>query len=329
MRNFTYERATTLSGAIARLAATGAMPLAGGTELSNWMKEGIAAPSRLVDIRALPGLDRIAADSHGIHIGALARMSDVAAHETVKRDYPAISQALMASASQQIRNMATIGGNLMQRNRCPYFRAEIDLPCNKRRPASGCSALHGADRFTTIFARSSHCLAPHASDLAVALAALEAVIHVEGSEGARVIPFSQFYSTPGEAPDRETALLGNEIITAIEVPASPLTRRSSYLKIRERTSYEFALVSVAIGLAAQDGRITGIAIALGGVAPRPWRLPLAEQALPGTRLTDEAALRQGLDRAFNDARAGRHNGFKIELAKAAALRAIKSAGGQS
>lgn len=325
MQNFAYERATTLPAAIAATQAA-AMPLAGGTELLNWMKEGIATPDRLVDIGGLPGLDRIEATTTGLRIGALARMSDVAAHEDVLRFYPAIAEALLKSASQQIRNMATMGGNLMQRNRCPYFRAETELSCNKRRPGSGCAAIAGEDRFSVIFGRNGHCIAPHASDLAVALAAFDAVIHVGGPSGQRVIPFADFYLPPGADPARETVLDPGELITAITVPASRAARRSHYLKVRERASYEFALVSAAVGIDAENGVVRDVRIALGGVAPKPWRLHEAEEALAGVALADAAALRRALDAGFAGAQAGRHNEFKIELARRTALRAIQIAG---
>lgn len=329
MQNFSYERVSTLPRAIAAITRKAALPLAGGTELLNWMKEGIATPGLLVDISGLPGLDRIEANDDGLSIGALARMSDVAAHEDVVRDYPAVAQALRSSASQQIRNMATIGGNLMQRNRCPYFRAETELPCNKRKAGSGCAAIKGEDRFTVLFGRNEYCIAPHASDLAVALSALDATVHAEGPEGARAIAFADFYVPPGAGAARETSLDPGEIITAITVPASAAARHSHYLKVRERASYEFALVSAAVGLAAEMGRIREVRIALGGVAPKPWRLRETEEALAGVALDDEAALLRALDAGFAGAQAGRHNGFKTELARRTALRAIQIAGERS
>jgi xanthine dehydrogenase YagS FAD-binding subunit len=321
MQDFAYERATTLPAAIAAIADKGAMPLAGGTELINWMKEGIAAPGLVVDIGGLSGLDHIEADAKGLTLGALARMSDVANHATVKRDCPAITEALLKSASAQIRNMATIGGNLMQRNRCPYFRSEVELPCNKRRPGSGCAAMTGQDRFAVIFGHNNECIAPHASDLAVALAAFDATLRVEGEQGARSVAFADFYGTTGE-----TVLSPGEIITAIHIPASASARRSHYLKVRERRSYEFALVSVAAGLVSDNGRIREVRLALGGVAPRPWRLHRAESALQGVMLGDDEALRRAFAADFAGARTGRHNGFKTELALRAAIKAISIAG---
>jgi xanthine dehydrogenase YagS FAD-binding subunit len=327
MQSFTYTRASALPDVLAAISQPGGMILAGGTELLNCMKEGIVAPERLVDINGISGLDRIEITDRRLRIGALARMSDVAAHEAVARDYPVIAEALLKSASQQIRNMASMGGNLMQRTRCPYFRAEIELPCNKRRPGSGCSALAGEDRGMAIFGWSEACLATHPSDVAVALAALDAVVQVAGPDGARDIPFLDFHRLPGDAPEHETVLQPGEMITAIEVPASAAARRSHYLKIRERASYEFALVSAAVGLELDDGEIRGARIALGGMAAKPWRLSAAEQALQGIAVSDAAALRRAVDGAFGDARPRRHNGFKVELVKRTIVRALQNAGG--
>jgi xanthine dehydrogenase YagS FAD-binding subunit len=327
MQTLSYARASTVSDAVSAATQTGTTLVAGGTELLNWMKEGIVAPRRLVDLGDLAGLDRIEIDDRGITIGALARMSDVAEHDIVQRDYPVISQALLQSASPQIRNMASMGGNLMQRTRCPYFRAEVELPCNKRRPGSGCSALAGEDRFAAIFGTSDHCIATHPSDVAVALAALDAVVRVEGPEGARAIPIADFHRLPGDTPEHETELRQGEVITSISVPASTVAHRSHYLKLRERASYEFALVSAAVGL-AMDGRHIGEArVALGGVAPKPWRLRATERALRGVLVSDGAALRRALGTDFAEARPRRQNGFKLEMAKRAVVRALQVAGG--
>jgi xanthine dehydrogenase YagS FAD-binding subunit len=222
-----------------------------------------------------------------------------------------------------------MGGNLMQRTRCPYFRAEVELPCNKRRPGSGCSALAGEDRFAAIFGWSDHCIATHPSDVAAALAALDASVRAEGPDGARTIPLAEFHRLPGAAPERETELAPGEIIAAIEVPASAVARRSHYLKVRERRSYEFALVSAAVGLDLDGGRIREARVALGGVAPRPWRLRTAESALRGVALSDGSALGRALEADFAAARPRRGNGFKIELAKRAAVRALQTAGGMA
>jgi xanthine dehydrogenase YagS FAD-binding subunit len=327
MQTFAYARAATLSDAISAAAQPDTMVVAGGTELLNWMKDGIVAPGRLVDLNDLSGLDQIDAGDHGLRIGALARMSDIAGHWAVRRDYPALSQALLSSASPQIRNMASIAGNLLQRTRCPYFRAEIDLACNKRHPGSGCAALEGEDRFAAIFGWSERCIATHPSDLAVALVALDAVVRVAGPSGARQIPIGDLYRLPRDTPERETVLEAGELITAIEVPASTLARRSHYLKLRERASYEFALVSAAVALDLDGTHIRAARIALGGVAPKPWRLSDAEVALSDISLEDEPVLRTVLDAGFADARPRRHNGFKIELAKRAVIRALQNAGG--
>jgi xanthine dehydrogenase YagS FAD-binding subunit len=329
MQTFAYERAGALADALRAAAQPGTMVIAGGTELLNWMKDGIVAPGRLVDLNDLSGLDQVDAGDHAVRIGALARMSDVAGHQVVRRDYPALSQALLSSASAQIRNMASIGGNLLQRTRCPYFRAEIELPCNKRRPGSGCAALDGEDRFAAIFGWSQRCIATHPSDLAVALVALDAVVHVAGLGGARQIPIGDFHRLPADTPERETVLEAGELITAIEVPASALARRSHYLKLRERASYEFALVSAAVALDLDGPDIRAARIALGGVAPKPWRLGEAEVALRGISVEDEPAAWRILDASFTDARPRRHNGFKIELAKRALIRALQSAGGMA
>ena len=327
MQTFAYARAVTLPDAIGAAAQPDGMLIAGGTELLNWMKEGIVAPRQLIDINGISGLDRVEFNDGGLKIGALARMSDVAHHDAVTRDYPVVSQALLKSASPQIRNMASMGGNLMQRTRCPYFRAEIELPCNKRRPGSGCSALEGEDRGMALFGWSEACLATHPSDVAVAFAALDAVVHVEGPGGARTIPFGDFHRLPGDSPESETVLERGELITAIEVPASAVAQRSHYLKIRERASYEFALVSAAVGIDLEGQAIREARIALGGMAPKPWRLGGAEQALRGVTLSDTSAIRRALDGGFVEARPRRHNGFKVELAKRTIVRALQTAGG--
>ena len=329
MQLFAYERAQTLPGALSALRSPDTLAISGGTEILNWMKEGIVAPRRLVDINGLAGLDEIRAGETGLAIGALARMSDVADHEAVKRDYPALSQALLDSASPQLRNMASMGGNLLQRTRCPYFRAEVDLPCNKRRPGSGCAAMAGEDRGMAVFGWSEQCIATNPSDAAVALAALEAIVRVQGRNGERSIPVGDFHRLPGDTPERETTLAADELIVAIEVPASALARTSHYLKLRERASYEFALISVAVGLDLDGSTIRRARIALGGVAHKPWRLVRAETAFAGKSVGDDAGLRSAVDAAFGEARPRRNNGFKVELAKRAIVRATKTAAGAS
>jgi xanthine dehydrogenase YagS FAD-binding subunit len=325
---FAFAEAATLEDALTLVAEPGSQAIAGGTELVNWLKEGIEHPARLVDLNRVAGLDGIEPGPDGLRLGALARMSDVAGHDAVVRDYPAISQALLLSASPQLRNMASMGGNLLQRTRCPYFRAEVELACNKRRPGSGCSALEsGEDRGLAIFGGSDHCIATHSSDVAVALAALDAEVETQTAAGAgRRIPVVDLHRLPGEEPERDTVLEHGELITAIFVPASRAAKRSHYLKVRERTSYEFALVSVAVGLELDGARIVEARIALGGVAPKPWRLPAAERALGGVAMDDAAALRAAVEPSFAEATPGRRNGFKVELAKRAVVRAVQTAG---
>ena len=327
METFALAEASTLDEALALLAEPGTQAIAGGTELVNWLKEGIERPDCLVDLNRVPGLDGVEAGADELRLGALARMSDVAAHEAVARDYPAIAEALLASASPQLRNMATIGGNLLQRTRCPYFRAEVDLACNKRRPGSGCSALvSGEDRGLAIFGGSDRCIATHPSDLAVALAALDGRVDTEtAGGGGRTIAIADFYRLPGETPERDTILEPGELILAVVVPASALARRSHYLKVRERASYEFALVSAAVGVELDGSAIRAATVALGGVAPKPWRL--AGVALQGIEVEDDAGLRTALEPDFAAARPGQRNGFKVELARRAVVRALKTAGG--
>lgn len=326
MQPFVFSRAATLDEAVASTLA-GATPIAGGTELLNWMKEGIVAPVRVIDISRLPALDSIAVESNRLRIGALARMASVANDATVKREFPALAQALEKSASQQIRNMATMGGNLLQRTRCPYFRADVALACNKRQPNSGCSGIGGEDRSLAIFGGSDQCIATNPSDAAVALSALEAVVHVRGANGMREIALADLHRLPGKTPQQETSLAPGELIVEISVPRNQRTTRSIYLKIRERASYEFALVSAAAALDMDGDTIRDVRLALGGVAPKPWRLPSAEAALRGVSLRDVPAMRRSLEKDFQAARSGRHNGFKIELAQRTVIRALQLAGG--
>jgi len=326
MNSFSYQRAATVDDALAAGADAGSAYIAGGTEMLNWLKEGIVSPARLTDIDRLPDLRRVQLTSEGLYIGALARMSEVAVNPDVQQNYPVVSQALLKSASAQLRNMASMGGNLMQRTRCPYFRAETELPCNKRRPGSGCSALDGEDRALAIFGGSEACIATHPSDVAVALAALDAVVLLQSREGNRRVPLVDFHLLPGATPERETVLRPSELVVGIHIPTTPLARRSLYLKLRERASYEFALVSTAVALDANDGRIQEVKIALGGVAPKPWRLAAAERALRGLDLEDLSALRGAVDQGFADARPGKQNGFKIELAARLVVRGLQQAG---
>jgi xanthine dehydrogenase YagS FAD-binding subunit len=328
METFTYERITAPDVAVSVLRDDpAAILVAGGTELANWLKERIVRPARLLDINGLPGLDGIDVGPDGLRIGALVRMADLADDPQVRRDYPAIPEALSRSASQQLRNMATMGGNLLQRTRCPYFRADAELHCNKRRPGSGCAALIGTDRSQAIFGWSDSCIATHPSDVAVALAALDAEITLQGPAGARTVPVATFYRLPADEPERDTVIEPAELITAITVPPHPVARHSWYLKVRERRSYEFALVSIAAAVEVDDrsGTIREARVAVGGVAHGPWRMPSAEQALVGCAIADADALREALEDDFSQARPRRENGFKVELAKRAAVRTLQLA----
>ena len=301
--------------------------IAGGTDLLGLIKDRAALPERLLDINGLPDMARIEAlPDGGLRIGALARMSDVAADPEVRRRFPVITGALLSSASGQLRNMASIGGNIMQRTRCAYFRDEDDLPCNKRRPGSGCSALHGINRNQAIFGWSQDCAATNPSDLGVALAVLNASVVVRGSGGERSIALVDFYRLPGAAPENDTVLGRGDLIIAIGVPASVEGRTSHYLKLRDRESYEFALVSAAAAVATEGRRIRSARLALGGVAHKPWRLSAAEAALSGTSLDDGDALRSAISMSFAEARPLACNAFKVELAQRATLRAVQAAG---
>lgn len=327
MQPFDFEKARSKVDAVSILANDPeAAFVAGGTELLNWMKEGIENYGHIVDINSLP-LDRIDSGPGGLHLGALSRMSDVARHPEVRKKYPAISEALELSASPQLRNMATVGGNLLQRTRCPYFRAETVLPCNKRVLGIGCAALHGENRTHAIFGWSKSCVATHPSDLAVALTALDASLVVLGQKGEKRIPLTEFYVLPDDHPERETVLERGELITEISIPISDVSERSHYLKIRERASYEFALVSAAVAISLDEQkRILKARIALGGVAPKPWRLYSAENSLVGCAF-ETRSLRKALEDSFKEARPLEHNGFKIELAKRTIVRALQNVGG--
>ncbi len=324
MQSFSYARASTLPDVLAAGAQPETMFLAGGTELLNWMRLGIAAPERIVDIGRLEGLDRIEPlPDGGLRIGALVRLNDAAQHEAVMRDYPVLSQAILKAASPQLRNLATIGGNPVQRTRCAYFRSEDKLPCNKREPGSGCSALHGINDRHAIFGWTEACVAVQPADPPVALAALDAVFVTEHRDGGRRIPATEFHTLPDKRPQDHNVLRRGELITAIELPAP--AHRSAYLKIRERESYEYATVSAAAALEIDGSTIRRARIALGSVAHRPWRLKAAEERLAGTSIEDRAALRAAIEMSFADARPLSHNAYKIPLAKNAALRVIETA----
>jgi xanthine dehydrogenase YagS FAD-binding subunit len=328
MHQFTLSRPPDTSAAIAAHARdTHLAFIAGGTDLIGLMKDRVTLPERLLDINRLPDMAQIELLSDGgLRIGALARMSDVAAEPKVRSRFPVIAESLLFAASGQLRNMATIGGNIMQRTRCPYFRDEDDLPCNKRRPGSGCSARFGLNRNHAIFGWSDDCVATHPSDLAVALAALDANVLVRGPGGKRSIPFTEFHLLPGNTPERDNVLERGDLIVAIEVPARNEGHASHYFKLRDRQSYEFALVSAAAAVTAERRRIGLARIAMGGVAHKPWRLTAAESALRGVSLDDTGALETAIAASFAEARPLAHNAFKIELAQRVALRALETAG---
>jgi xanthine dehydrogenase YagS FAD-binding subunit len=324
MLPFSYARAAKVEQAIWIGAEPDTAFLAGGTELLNWLRLGIAAPARVLDISRLDGLDRIEAlPDGGIRIGALVRLNDAAQHVTVARDYPVLSQAILSAASAQLRNLATIGGNPLQRTRCAYFRADEKLACNKRTPGSGCAALHGHNDKHAIFGWTEHCVATQPSDPAVALAALDAVYVTEHRDGGHRIPATEFHTLPESHPERDNVLRPGELITAIEIPAP--ARRSAYLKVRERESYEYATVSAAVALDLDGGKIGRARIALGSVAHRPWRLRAAEHRLSGLAPDDPKAIRSAIESSFAEARPLSHNACKIPLARNAAIRALETA----
>ncbi|MFD7439279.1 FAD binding domain-containing protein [Streptomyces sp. NPDC059861] len=323
MHAIDYLRADTLETAIETLRDDpSSAPLGGGTTLIDLMKCGVAQPSRLIDLTHLPGLNTIVASESALLVGALARMSDVQAHPEVQQRWPAVSEALLRGASQQLRNMATIGGNLMQRTRCGYFRDPTFSECNKRSPGSGCAALNGENRGHAVLGTSDHCIATYPGDLAVALVAFDAMVHILGPDGPRTVPIDDFFLLPGDTPEQEHPLSQGELITAVEVPASPAARRSRYLKVRDRVSYEFAAASAAVGLEiADDGTVADARVALGGVAAKPWREPAVEAALLGRPAVPEL-FREAAALAASGARPWQHNAYKVELARRTAARAL-------
>jgi xanthine dehydrogenase YagS FAD-binding subunit len=330
MHPFSLSRASTAATAIAAHARDPALAfIAGGTDLLGLIKDRAALPEHLLDINGLPDMAGVQVTSDGrLRLGALARMSDVAVHAEVRR-VPVIAEALLSSASGQLRNMATIGGNILQRTRCPYFRDDDGLACNKRKLGSGCAARHGLNRSHAIFGWSEACVATHASDLAVALSVLDANVIVRGHSGERSIPFGAFHCLPDGRPERDTILDRGDLVVAVEVPVREEGRASHYLKLRDRQSYEFALVSAAVAVTTDGRRIRSARLALGGVAHKPWRLSAAETALSGASLDDITQLKAAIAVAFTDARPLAHNGFKVELAQRVALRALQTAGGRA
>jgi xanthine dehydrogenase YagS FAD-binding subunit len=324
MISFEYSRAGTIADAVRQMAASPAAKfVAGGTNLVDLMKMDVERPARLIDVSKLP-LDKVEdTAAGGLRIGALVRNSDLAYHPVVERRYPVLSSALLAGASAQLRNMASTGGNLLQRTRCAYFY-DIATPCNKRDPGSGCSALGGLNRMNAILGTSVACIAVHPSDMCVALAVLEATVHVTGPRGERTIAFADFHRLPGDTPQRDTSLEADELVTAVELPARGFPANYTYLKIRDRLSYAFALVSVAAGLELEGGTIREARFALGGVAHKPWRNAQAEAALRG-RPADEATFAQAADLVVREAKGYGHNTFKIDLARRTIVRALSQA----
>lgn len=324
MKQFQYIRATAEQTALSAIAKDPASNfIAGGTNLLDLMKRNIMRPDRIIDINKLP-LKDIKDAPTGLNIGALALNSTVAEHSIVSKQYNLLSQALQAGASAQLRNMATVGGNLMQRTRCPYFY-DTSTPCNKREPGSGCSALEGFNRMHAIFGASEYCIAVNPSDMNVALAALDAVVHVSGSKGKRDIPIADFHRLPGDHPEKDTNLGKNELITGVTIPRSTLTH-VHYLKIRDRASYAFALVSVAAGLQLEGKTIKQARLAMGGVAHKPWRFTAAEQALQGKQATLEV-FQQAAEIAMKGAKGYGDNDFKLKLAPNTIVEALRIAAG--
>jgi xanthine dehydrogenase YagS FAD-binding subunit len=330
MHSFEFHRAADALTAIATGAKSGTAQqgasvrfVAGGTTLLDLMKLNVEQPAQVVDINRLP-LDKVEplADG-GLKIGATVRNSALANHPIVQRDYAVLSQAILAGASGQLRNMATTGGNLLQRTRCMYFR-DVAMPCNKREPGTGCSAIGGANRTLAILGTSEHCIATNPSDMNVAMAALEATVHVQGINGERSIPIADFHLLPGSTPHRETVLEPGDLITHVTLPAPARGNRSCYIKLRDRASYEFALASAAVVVTVEGGRVARARIALGGVGTKPWRSTEAEALLMGEPV-GEPAFRRAADALLRDAKPQSENGFKVELARRCLVYALKQA----
>jgi xanthine dehydrogenase YagS FAD-binding subunit len=325
MKPFDYVRPSSPKAAVAALAKDAqAQFIAGGTNLLDLMKRNVMQPQKLVDVTRLP-LKGIEPISGGVRVGALVSNSALAVHPLILQKFPLLSQALLSGASAQLRNMATVGGNMMQRTRCYYFY-DTALPCNKREPGSGCGALNGINSIHAIFGFSEKCIAVHPSDMSVALAALEARVLVSGPKGDRTIPFVEFHRLPGEQPQLDTVLGRDELIVAVEIPEGPFSQHMHYLKVRERASYAFALVSVAAALHIQNKTIQNARLAMGGVAHKPWRLYEAEKALQGKPVT-EASFREAASVAMQGARAFEHNDYKLKMAPQSLVQALKTAAG--
>jgi xanthine dehydrogenase YagS FAD-binding subunit len=321
-----YDRARDVDHAIALARQPGARYIGGGTNLLDLYKSGIEQPQRLVDVSrlALDGVDEL--PGGGLRLGATASNTAVANHPLVRARYRVLSEAILNGASAQLRNMATVGGNLLQRTRCYYFTDPALGPCNKRNPGSGCAALDGYNRIHAILGASDQCVAVNPSDMSVALVALDAVVRLKGPGGERQVPVADFHRLPGEQPQVDTDIAPGELVLAVDLPATPFAARSHYLKVRDRASYAFALVSVAVALDLADGVVRDLRLVLGGVAHKPWRAQDAEHELRG-RALDDALLVRAADAALAGARPLRHNAFKIELARRAIVRALRVAGG--
>ncbi|HEU5274443.1 MAG TPA: xanthine dehydrogenase family protein subunit M [Xanthobacteraceae bacterium] len=334
MQPFVFERVDAPASAI-RLAAderggsalaNPAQYLAGGTTLLDVMKLEVMRPHRVIDINGFDdtAIGQVMATRDGIRLGALVRMAEAADNPTVRRDCPMIAQSLKLAASQQLRNMASLGGNVLQRTRCPYFRDVSYAACNKRNPGTGCAAMNGFNREHAVLGTSERCIATYPGDFAQAMIALDAIVETMGAQGGRLIPFAALHRPPAERPDVETVLQPGELITAFEVPLAPWMRRSLYLKVRDRESYEFALASAAVALDLRDGMVAEARIALGGVATVPWRATAAENALRGQRI-DDRSVAAAAEAAFAAARGREHNSFKIALGKRTLVRALNEA----
>jgi xanthine dehydrogenase YagS FAD-binding subunit len=327
MTPFTYARAASVPDAVQRAGVTGVKYLGGGTNLVDLMRERVERPSALIDVSRLNAAI-VERDDGSLMIDAATRNTAIAEHRAVRERYPVLSRAILAGASAQIRNMATLGGNLLQRTRCTYFFDDEGSRCNKRTPGQGCDAVGGFNRNHAILGASPSCVATHPSDMAVALAALDAVVHLNGAGGERTVSINDLHRLPGDRPDIETELAPGELITGVELPARQLYVRSTYRKVRDRSSYAFALVSVAAALEVQDGVVADVRIALGGVAHKPWRAWKAEQTLRGGPATEDA-FRAAAQVELADARPLAHNAFKIELAMRTIVAVLNELNGDS
>ena len=326
MHSISYERARDVAHAVELARAPGSKFIGGGTNLLDLYKSGVERPTRLVDVSrlALNAIEEL--PDGGVRIGAMASNTAAANHPLVRGRYRVLSEAILNGASAQLRNMATVGGNLLQRTRCYYFTDPTFKSCNKRDPGSGCAAIDGFNRIHAILGASPDCIATNPSDMAVALAALDATVRLSGPNGERSVPIADFHRLPGDTPQFDTVIEDGELITAVDLPASPFGAHSHYLKVRDRASYAFALVSVAAALDIQDGMVRDLRLVLGGVAHKPWRAQEAEDALRGQSLSEENLRRAG-ELAVAGAQAQAHNGFKIALAQRAVIRALQVAAG--